>query len=874
MKFHAIHLAQPTLFGKLAIVKMATTENKRFHWQAHKPLLATALAVAGVFNMVGAVLADVTPAGTEISNTATATYNDGKGGNFNATSNTVIIKVAEIAGLTAVASTPTDVDGGAIEKDDELIYTFTITNVGNAVTGVFVPDITGFRTANFTPTGSDPVTVVRADGTTINVQSGGSIIDAVAPDESFEVRVTGTPAAGTIAGNPVSVTLGNTDENTTSEGSDPTQNQRLDEGASNLDDLRTVNIVGTDVPQNGEREAQASSSAEFASSIRPLALATVLKTASFTTGKLPNDSNDDLITYNLGLRVEDKSPSQLFQPASLKGTKINLNSGTQERILVSDAIPKGTVLSSVSTSLPTGWTAVYSTDPTASAPGNDPLKAAWTTTAPANLSTVTRVGFVFNNTIGATGTTTTGLSFTVITSALNGSKTVENIAQVFGQTVGDPNDTDNDPNTTPQIIYDESGDSNPNNFNDDGSLPPTDVDNTGSQYTPGINTGIADAANQDTDTAGNNTGIGPDGEVNVVRLTFSDDILNGPQNTPDAVGPTSDNDDFTNKSTPTPPAGTKPVDSFDPISVTFDNSLKNPASTSFISNVTVQPIAPSRADIEGVAGQYGKDADIPAGTTVTITKPANGPTAAVSATYTYDPVGSPTGTGIFKLNSGSTPVNFGDVVAGANVNYTVTVDLPANTSQLISVSIPLIAFPDDNPTGTPGFTGETTSNITIDRLYTGFMSLLKEARVLQPNGSPKLDSSGSDPGFSTNPLQAGPGEFIEYRISYENISKPAGGGSGSVDLTANNFLLIEKGNGVVGTAPGAPTNNWASLTTHQQNTLKTKGTVEYRDNGTLLGTNDPNSGTAVDEYRNVVGSVAPSSTGTFTFRRVVRRVVD
>lgn len=57
---------------------MAKTEQpKKFRWQAHKLLLATTLAVAGVFNMVSAVLAEGTAAGTPISNTATATYTDG-----------------------------------------------------------------------------------------------------------------------------------------------------------------------------------------------------------------------------------------------------------------------------------------------------------------------------------------------------------------------------------------------------------------------------------------------------------------------------------------------------------------------------------------------------------------------------------------------------------------------------------------------------------------------------------------------------------------------------------------------------------------------------------------------------------------------------
>lgn len=107
--------------------------------------------------MVGAVLAEGTAAGTDISNTATATYTDGNGNPFDATSNTVVIKVAEIAGLTAVASPVIDVDGGAIEAGDDLIYTFTVTNVGNAVTDISVPGISGFRLQNFAPSATSPV---------------------------------------------------------------------------------------------------------------------------------------------------------------------------------------------------------------------------------------------------------------------------------------------------------------------------------------------------------------------------------------------------------------------------------------------------------------------------------------------------------------------------------------------------------------------------------------------------------------------------------------------------------------------------------------------------------------------------------------------
>ena len=864
---------------------MAKTEQpKTFRWQAHKPLLAATLATAGVFNMVSAVLAEGTAANTPISNTATATYNDGNANTFNATSNTVVIKVAEIAGLIAVARPVLDGDGGAIEAGDDLTFIFDVTNVGNAPTNVFVPNIDNLVTFKFTPSTFDstatnpettaPVAVYDANGLfigrVVSDGAGGSkLVDnngndvlppVIGPDESFIVKVTGRPAAGTAAGDTISVRLGDTTNNP-DEGPDPTQNQPDDSDTGALNnDLRTVDPTPgdpADDPENGEREAEATASGIFASSVQPLALATVLKTGSITSTGAPTSLADDLITYDLGLRVESTSPSDLFQAAALEGTNINLSIGNAaaaptKRILVSDAIPVGTKLSSVSTALPTGWRAVYTTSASNNLLDNS---ITWTTVAPADLNTVTRVGFIFNGTIGATGTTLTGLKFTVVSSGVTSTNnTIRNIAQVFGETVGDPARTDNNPATIPQIIYDESGDANPNNFNDNNSPPVAD----GSDYDPATDTGIANDPDADeVDTFGNNTGTGPDGELNVITIAPTDDILNGTQGRPDAIGPTDDNDDFTNKSTPTPPVGTAPTAPFDPAEVVFNNSLKNPAASGFIAQTTVEPLSPTQAQTaSGKITGYGANTDIPNGTKVTIV--GNGKTAV----YLYDQAA-----GVFNLDPATTRVNFGNVVAGQTVDYTVAVDLPAGTAQLKGVSIPIVAFPDDNLTTSPGYTGETTNNVTIDRLYTGFMSLLKEARVLNASGAPKGGSV-----FSNDPtLNAAPGEFIEYRITYQNISQ-ALTGPGSVPLTARDFVILEDGLATVGNP-----NNWATFTTHQQNTTASSGKRYFyatsaaptRANATSATEADPASGTVIEKYENYVPSVAPQATGTFSFRRVV-----
>ena len=848
---------------------MAKTKNKKtFRWQAHKPLLATALAVAGVFNMAVAVLALGTDAGTAIENTATATYQDDNGTPINATSNTVTINVAEIAGLTAVPTGITDSDGvgSAVEANDTLTYSFEVTNTGNAETDVFIPGIDNIITDRIdftTPDGGTVEVFDAATGTSLGFvpAAGGNLttdlvdgvgaavtVPALPADAAIIVRVTGNVAAGTVAGDNVGVTLGNTppNDNTTA-----TQNQDFnDAGATN--DLSTVDVGPT--ASNGVREASAEQGVPFAASVRPLALATVLKEASNIERNDTSNTQDDQITYTLGLNVEDTDPSGLFQPASLEGTDITLDGGTQTRILISDAIPVGTELESVATSLPAGWTAVYTTD---AAAGNDPLAATWTTAVPSPISTTTRVGFVHNGPLAA-GYTETGLDFTVVTTGLDPvtGGTVDNLAQVFGQTAGDT-----------EIVYDESGDSDPNNY--DAGNPP---DATGTDYPAAGDDGVADPIGDEVDLNNNNTGTGPDGEVNQVTVTpTNDDILNGtnptgPATNPGAVGPTDDNDDFTNLSTAVP-AGVATGDTFDPASVTFNNSLTNPATGGFLSNVTIEPIRPQTpggttensaesADANATTGQYGTNTDIPDGTEVTISDGVN------SATYTYN---SATG---FTINGGDTPVNVGDVFPGDVVEYTVEVNLPT-VSPLDAVSIPVIAFPDDAPgTATAGFSGEVTNNITIDRLYTGFMDLTKEARVLAADGTERLPFAAT---FPTDEIA--PGEFIEYRVSYRNISEVATGDN--IGLNANNFVLTEDGTLDLSTLNPANTNinNWASFTTHQQNTVATTGSVDYVDITGPTVTADPASGEKVDVYVNNVGTVSPDGDllpdGSLTFRRIV-----
>lgn len=85
-------------------------------------ILAATLLVGGAFQLAVPVLAQTAPstaANTSISNRVTATYDnaDATTPTFNATSNTVTITVAEVAGIT-ITGTAVDVNGGTLQPND------------------------------------------------------------------------------------------------------------------------------------------------------------------------------------------------------------------------------------------------------------------------------------------------------------------------------------------------------------------------------------------------------------------------------------------------------------------------------------------------------------------------------------------------------------------------------------------------------------------------------------------------------------------------------------------------------------------------------------------------------------------------------------
>jgi hypothetical protein len=859
-------------------------------------LLAATLLVGGLNTWVAPAFADGTAAGTSIDNTATATYDnpDDPTKPFNATSNTVKVTVAEVAGVTVTGLSTIDVNGGTVLPGDVVNFEFKVKNVGNDTTEFYIPSTT-------TVSGPGTATIVQVAGyidalgnrvnfTPVTVQSGvtktsditglpqipnpaGGFypIGVIPAGYSLVVNVPTTVnsgANGAASGSIVSVRLGDT--GTAHDNGSGTQNQLDGTNVNPADngEVRTVDYTGETGGSAGpvaqEKEAEFFQTVIVGSTSQ--ALATILKNRTSYDPKVLTTLNDDVIGYSLALKVESTAPagSTGITPGKLVGTDIVLDSGagatTVNRVLVSDAIPVQTKLTSAGdVTVPNAnWTPVYTDDTLADFPAT---KAVWSTTFDPN---ATRIGFIYNATTTplAEGANITGFGFKVVSSGVAAGTTtvnVLNIAQVFGQTQG--NEGPNAP-----LVYDESGDAMPSNFNDNGT-PGSTATLTPSSPLGNLPIGKPDATNDGIDNGNDNTGQGPGGEDNVTTIALAGSILNGPSGFPTAVGPNDNNDDFTNRSTPVPDnitPGTLASPAVLPVtaSVSFTNTLGNPSPIDPLTNVLIVP------DLAAFTAKPG-EALPPANTLVTLTYGGS------TAVYEYIPTagpGYPNGNFVFKSGS---PIIVPTLAPNQTINYTVKVDLPANTPLSTDTekgySIPIYAFVDQNGDSRPATDGsEPTQNRTIDRVYTGFLKLVKEARVLDTDGATKVNGQDWTTDSSKLANLGAAGRFIEYRISYKNISI-APTGTGNTTLDAKNVAITEDG------ATGS--NSWAKDsdtngiidTSHSLGSVSVTyggpSSVVYSPSGEQTGTT---ATTDVTKYVHKPGVIIqPQNTGTFIFRRKI-----
>ncbi len=821
-------------------------------WRSRQILVAMLLVGA----MVAPAIAEGTKAGTKITNEASATYQDpnSPADTINAVSNKVEVTVTEVAGLAVTPLATVDKNGGTVLPSDIINYDFKITNVGNDTTGVALPDVaqvTGPGVLNNGATPAEKYAYSIDGGTTWVPIAPGTVIPNVPAGGSVIVRVPVQVNALAPSGAPIKVTLGDTGANDNSAG---TQNQPDAPDGSTANEIRTKDnpdtVAGETpgvLPAADEKEGSAFQQLIVGS--QPQAFATVLKTnGGYTDKGTANVLSDDELTYNLGMRVESIAPagSTGLSPSALTG--INVKGIGANNVLIADAIPASTTYtanSALSNNLK--WKPVYTADPLTT-PATD---ATW---AVAPGATVTRVGFVYDAAANGplpVGTTITGLSFKVTTSGVTTTTTVSNLAQLFGQTEGNTG-------TDKPLVYDESGDQSPSNFNDNGTPGPTST-LTPSSPPAQIPTGKPDPTNDGVDNNNDNTGSGPGGEDNVYTVAALGAILNGPNSSPAAVGPTSNNDDFSNKSTVVAP-NAAPGSKVDPAIVTFANTLQNPAAVDPTdpnkNSLTNILLVPDAANFTPIAGE----ALPPNGTKVTLSYGGQ------TATYRYD-----TALNNFVFESGSTII-IPTLKAGESVNYSVAVDLPANTELStdtgLGYAVPIFAFKDVNNDGRPGTLAlEPTQNRTIDRVYVGFLKLDKTARILTPAGTPVAGPSGV---FSKNAIDnkdVKPGNLIEYRIQYANISI-APIGAGNTILNANNISIIEDGTVTPSTWALDQDTNGIIDTSHVPSSVtSTFGTTAYFPSGEQSGIK---AALDVTKYVHKPGVVIqPGASGDFIFRRQI-----
>ena len=943
------------------------------------PAIGAALASVSLFHFALPTFAAGTAASTVLRNKATATYDDDGDPNtdpLEVISNEVTVTVGKVAGITNVADGNTAT--GQVLPGDSVGLDFRITNTGNDVSSIFIPAAGDILNNGGTTDNLLSIDSIQFKGSGANDTFAGrstltnGIVPNIAVDDFIIVRVNITVNGNADPTETVTVQLGNTGPN---DDTADTQNQP-DQPASNStlekeeEDVRTVAVgsppaaVGGD-PLNGEREASATNSITLGS--EAIALAQITKGSSVGNNSTPENIADDVITYNLDLEVLNSityaDPNFNFNFRDLEGRdyssatttesgqtgpvinrsntspQIPVLSNQTNLILVSDAVPEGTELrldnndEPVGVNAPTGWVPIYTQSPL-SVPADE---AQWfenpdeldTSGSPATIDRITRIGWVYDARAAspgdgaiARGTNVTDTQdFTFQVTPIDNPAPIPplevyNLAQIFGST-----DDGDDATTTGNDVFDESGDQNPSNFDDGGTIGPDETVgstlNTDGTNGTTVRYGFAvPGINDENVDPGNNQGTGRGGEVDRVILNnvLTSDILNGPDGTPDArgqllSGTLDDNHDFQNLSATTPENTSLPAADFDnngnlqrrynPAPKEFTNTVRNGGGGE--EDVTLLPISPGY----GVGNDRfgGAFDDLPDETIVTIEFDGD------RAVYVYIE-----SSGEFQLattsNAPNIATNAPDVtIPGTNEDivivdldandetYTVTVDLPADTPLSTNFNtpgdsssgvvggypVPILAYAGTQPTTINSASGNDY-NVTINQLYTGFLQLDKTATIFRRDDLEDPDSTRTEvTGNAADTVI--PGDIIEYEVTYTNISEGQDSGTGNGILTVNDLAITEDG-----TASG---NTWG-LDNDTPNpdaddlidTLHVEGEavadpvapINYTPVTGASSTDDSTLGAEIIRYEvggtDGIDGIAPGDSGTFTFQRRVTEESD
>jgi hypothetical protein len=351
-----------------------------------------------------------------------------------------------------------------------------------------------------------------------------------------------------------------------------------------------------------------------------------------------------------------------------------MNLGTFSGVYVVAPVPVGTTVSATN-AFPAGT--LYSTSDLTTAP----QAATWSTTAPATLSTVRRIAVNMGATLAGGGTCSVSVPLILTITSANASTPIYGIIDAFAT------------NTVNAVVTDQSGDS-----------------------IAGKGDGNADF----NEPLFGGTVSATQGFQLPTLLQALGAVLIGPNGQPGAVGPTNNNNDFTNSAVNAGIVGVPPgaVTGASGIAV-FTNTVQNTGNA----NDTFTLSAPT----------------VPVGFLVEI---------------------STNGGGSYTTISGGGSVTLA-LAFGASADVLVRITAPAGRLILTPYETVIRATSNNTP---------ASFNETIDRLYTGFLRLDKTVTV----------TNGTGVG---GPTDAVPGAVIEYVITYSNIASTGGTGNATLVAT-------------------------------------------------------------------------------------------
>jgi hypothetical protein len=376
--------------------------------------------------------------------------------------------------------------------------------------------------------------------------------------------------------------------------------------------------------------------------------------------------------------------AQLENVGARPATGVSLNGGSGSFVYIIVPVPVNTVVKAGQT-FPAGT--LYSTD---LLNATTPLTATYVSAQPP-VANIKRIAFQVGASLGAGSLSASFPYIVVVNTGINASNPIWEITDAFGKNYFNNN------------ITDQSGD---NAFNQGDNNADFDEPKTG-----------IDPPN------------GTQGNQQRTNLTAVGSVLVGPSGAPAAVGPTDNNDDYSNKSVNTGIAGIEPGQVTNALGVVvYTNTIQNTGNA----NDTYTIDAPT----------------VPSGFTVEVS--TNGGTSYTTVS-----------------GGGSVTLAIG-FASSANINVRITE--PAGNTVLTGYDTHIRVTSGNTP---------AANNKTIDRLYTGFVRLDKAYTVANATGV----------GGATDPV---PGAVITYNITYTNVST-SNGDANCVKLTANNLVITEDG---------------------------------------------------------------------------------